>query len=88
MELVNTTREKLYTTLEDIKVGSYFLIGNEMIIYVKMDEVDKHNGIECYCLGDNELIYANSLKGGIHLDKDTIVIPININRIDYEEVEL
>lgn len=88
MKLVNTTEKKPYITLKDIKIGSYFLIGSEIIIYVKIDEVDEHNGIECYCLGDNELIYANSLKGGIHLDKDTIVIPININRIDYEEVEL
>lgn len=86
MELVNTTEEKLYTTLEDIKIGSYFLIGGKEIIYVKMDEADEYNGIECYCLGDDELIYANGLTGGIHLNKDTIVIPININRIDYEEV--
>lgn len=85
MELVNTTEEKLYTTLEDIKVGSYFLIGGKEIIYVKMDEADKHNDIECYCLGDDELIYANSLNG-IYLNKDIIVVPININRIDYEEV--
>ena len=85
MELVNTTEEKLYTTLEDIKVGSYFLIGGKEIIYVKMDEVDKYNSIECYCLGDDELIYANSLNG-IYLNKDIIVVPININRIDYEEI--
>lgn len=84
MELVNTTEEKLYTTLEDIKVGSYFLIGDKAIIYVKMNEADKHNDIECYCLGDDELIYADSLNG-IYLNKDIIVIPININRIDYEE---
>ena len=88
MELVNTTEEKLYTTLEDIKVGSYFLIGGKEIIYVKMDEADKYNGIECYCLGDDELIYANSLSGGVHLNKDIIVVPININRIDYEEISL
>ena len=85
MELVNTTREKLYTTLEDIKVGSYFLIGGEEIIYVKMDEADKCNNIKCYCLGDDELIYSDSLSG-IYLFKGIVVIPININRIDYEEV--
>ena len=85
MELVNTTEEKLYITLEDIKVGSYFLTGDETIIYVKMDEADKCNNIKCYCLGDDELIYADSLNG-IYLYKGIVVIPININRIDYEEV--
>ena len=85
MELVNTTEEKLYTTLEDIKVGSYFLTGDEMIIYVKMDEADKCNNIKCYCLGDDELIYADC-SSGIYLYKGIVVIPININRIDYEEV--
>lgn len=87
MKLVNTTGKKPCITLEDIKIGSYFLIGDEMIIYVKMDEADKCNDIKCYCLGDEELIYADSLSG-IYLYKGTIVIPININRIDYEEVEL